>query len=110
MHFMKGEIFMNQEIIKVDLLEADSETDILRFYVSYKPIDVNLNSSACQGSLKNIFAILLRRLIHSDIKLELSVNQEYKRAMYIEVCTEYIKDLNRELAEVTEELRRELSQ
>ncbi len=109
MHFMKGEIFMNHEIIKVNLLEADPDTDILRFYVTDEPIDVNLNSSACQGQLKNIFAILLRRLIRSDIKLELSVNEGYKRVMYIEVCTKYIEDLNRELAEVSEELRRELS-
>jgi hypothetical protein len=106
---MKGEIFMNQEIINVELLALDTDTDILRFYVGEESLDVNLNSPACQGPLKDIFSVLLRRLIHLDIKLELSVNEEYKRAMYIEVCTEYINDLNRELADVKDELRSELS-
>ena len=99
---------MKQETIKVELLAFDPDTDILRFYVSEKLADINLNSSECQSSLKEIFAILLKSLIHSDLELELSVNEAYKRTMYVEVCTEYIKDLNRELADVKDELRREL--
>lgn len=109
MHSMKGRTFMNQEIIKVELLEKDLNTDILRFHVEEEPLEVNLNSAKCQGQLKDVFAVLLQKIISSDIKLELSVNDEYNRCMYIEVCKEYINDLNRELADIASELRNELS-
>lgn len=99
---------MKPEAIKVELIAPDPDTDILSFYVDDQPIDVNLNSAECQSSLKDVFAALLKLLIYSDINLELSVGEEYKRVMYVEVCTEYINDLNRELADVKDELRKEL--
>ena len=108
MHFMKGEIFMKQKTINVELLSVDPDTDILRFNFEKEPLDVNLNSSECQNSLKDIFAVLLKNLIHFDVELLLSVNKEYNRVMYIEVCTEYIKDLKRELTEIKVDLRKEL--
>ena len=95
---------MKQEKVKVELLPTDSETDILRFYVGASPLDVNLNSPECQTELKNIFSVLLKTLIDADIELELSVNDNYPRIMYKEVCTEYIIDLNRELTEIKEEI------
>ena len=110
MHFMKEETSMKLETIKVELLALDPDTDILRFHVDESTLDVNLNSADCQSSLKDVFAVLIKHLIHSDINLELSVSNEYNRVMYIEVCTEYIKDLNREIAVVKEELRKELLQ
>lgn len=110
MRSMKGETFMKLETIKVELIALDPDTDILRFHVDDKPLDVNLNSAECQSSLKGVFAVLLKLLIHSDINLQLSVGDEYKRVMYVEVCTEYINDLNRELADVKDELRSELLQ
>lgn len=108
MRFMKGEIFMKQETINVELMELSPDDDILRFHVEGESLDVNLNSAECQNSLKNVFSTLLRFLIHSDINLELSYNTEYKRIMYVEVCKEYIKDLNRELASIKDEIRAEL--
>ncbi|MDD2502756.1 MAG: hypothetical protein PHP79_01655 [Clostridia bacterium] len=99
---------MKPEEIKVELIAPDTDTDILRFHVGDKPLDVNLNSAECQNSLKDVFAALLKLLIYSDINLELLVGDEYKRVMYVEVCTEYINDLNRELADVKDELRNEL--
>ena len=101
---------MKPETIRVELMELDPDTDILRFHVKENPLDVNLNSAECQSSLKDVFSALLKLLIDTDINLELSYGAEYNRLMYLEVCNEYIKDLNRELANVKDELRSELSQ
>lgn len=105
MRFMKGEIFMNQEIIKVELLTKDPDSDILRFYVGDSPRDVNLNDPNCQSALKSVFAILLKKIMQEDIKLELEIAEDFKRGMYKEVCTEYIGDLNNELDRVKGEIR-----
>lgn len=91
-------------------MALDSDTDILRFHVGETPLDINLNSAECQSSLKDVFAALLNLLIHSDINLQLMVSKDYSRVMYVEVCTEYIKDLNRELEDIKDELRNELVQ
>ena len=106
---MKGKIFMNQMIIKVELLEEDSDTDILRFHIGEDLLSVNLNSKNCQADLKSVFSALLNMMVTNDIRLELEVNPDFNRVMYKEVCNQYIEDLNRELNEVKEELRAELN-
>ena len=100
---------MNQVTIKVELLETDKDTDVLRFFVSEPPIDVNLNSSECQASLKSVFSILLERIVSEDIKLELEINPSFTRQLYKDVCPEYINDINRELNEVKEKIRNQLN-
>ena len=107
MPFMREEIFMNQKIIEV-LLTVNNEEDLLVFKVNDKNMTVNLNSPTCQGELKNLFSNLLGLLIKDDIELVLAIDDDYSRQMYIEVCEEYIKDLNRELNECKSELRRQV--
>jgi len=107
--FTRGEIFMNQETINVKLLATDVDTDVLRFHIDNDAQDVNLNSATCQNALKNIFSKLLKKLISSNISLSFTVSSDYTRVMYKEVCEEFIKDLERELSEVKEELLTELS-
>lgn len=109
MHFMKEGIFMNQEIIKSTLLEQD-EADILRFEIEEEHLDVNLNSSECQNALKKLFTQILKEAIYSSVKIKLEIQEGYSRGMYVEVCEEYIKDLNRELKEVTEIIEKEISE
>lgn len=99
---------MNQETINVTLLAIDENTDVLRFAIGEKELDINLNDAECQAAMKNMFSILLQKAIHSDVVLKLTVAPDYTRGMYIEVCEEYIKDLNREIAEVIDTIRREL--
>lgn len=108
-HFMKEGIFMNQEIIKATLLERD-DSDILHFEIDEEEIDVNLNSSECQTSLKRLFTLVLEEALYRNIVIELEIQDGYSRGMYIEVCKEYIKDLNRELGEVVEIIKEEVSE
>lgn len=106
MHFMKEGIFMNQEIIKATLLEQDG-TDILKFEID-EELDINLNSSECQNSLKKLFTLILEKVVDGSVEITLEIQDGYSRGMYIEVCEEYIKDLNRELGEVTELIKKEI--
>ena len=105
---MSEEISMNQKAIEVVLLAADEETDLLRFKFEDTPLDVNLNSPLCQNELKTVFVRLLQLIIDNDVYLKFSHADDYGRGLYIEVCEEYVKDLNRELASAKEKIRKEL--
>ena len=100
---------MNPEVIEVVLISDIPEKDSLVFQIDEQKMSVNLNSQDCQTSLKNVFAELLKKLVKNDVQLELRISEGYSRQMYIEVCQEYIKDLNRELSECKAELRKQLS-
>lgn len=101
---------MNQEIIEVLLTSEDADTDALIFKIDGNQLMVNLNSPDCQSAFKNIFAELLRKLVKDDIVLELNIDEGFNRVLYKEVYEEYIKDLNRELNECKDDLRKQLSQ
>lgn len=101
---------MNQEIIEVLLTSEDADTDALIFKIDGNQLVVNLNSPDCQSAFKNIFAELLRKLVKDDIVLELNIDDGFNRLLYKEVYEEYIKDLNRELNECKDDLRKQLSQ
>lgn len=101
---------MNQEIIEVLLTSEDADTDALIFKIDGNQLMVNLNSPDCQSAFKNIFAELLRKLVKDDIVLELNIDEGFNRMLYKEVYEEYIKDLNRELNECKDDLRKQLSQ
>ena len=104
----------------VNVYELSEEWDGLRYYLLKKkmrnvcacrkgqPLNkeyVNLNSAECQNALKSTFSAPLKKIIVSNLKLELTASPDYSRQMYREVCEEYIKDLNRELDEIKDELR-----
>lgn len=108
MRFMKEGIFMNQEIIKVTLFEQ-GDADILRFQIDKDELDINLNSSECQNSLKKLFTLILEKAVDRIVEIELKIHDEYSRRMYIEVCEEYVRDLNRELRDVAEIIKKEIA-
>ena len=43
---------------------------------------------------------MLMELLKAPVKLEFEDRMDYKTGLYIDVCKEYIKDLNREIANV----------
>ena len=59
--------------------------------------------------MKSMFSVLLKKAVHTNLSLKFSAAPGYTRGMYIEVCEEYIKDLNRELCEVVDAIRNELN-
>ncbi|MGN8636946.1 hypothetical protein, partial [Eubacterium pyruvativorans] len=99
-----GETSMNQKIIDVELKSLEDDTDILEFQYEDNPLPVNLNSDATQNELKAVFERLLQELMLNDVALHFKYAEAYKRGMFIEVCEEYVKDLNRELKNVKERL------
>ena len=96
-HFMKEETYMNPKIIEVNLKAINNDVDILEFKFNEISLQVNLNSSECQKELKTVFVQLLKELLTEDITLNLKYSENYNRKMYIEVCEEYITDLNKEI-------------
>ncbi len=108
---MKGKIFMNQKQIEV-LLTVVGESDVLNFILDQEKPDeyvVNLNSDTSQSELKKVFSKLLELIIENDVKLVLKIAEGYSKVLYMDVCTVYIDDLNREISNVAESVRKEVS-
>lgn len=100
---------MNRKQINATLYE-ENNVDYLSFEISDEcKISVNLNSSDSQKELKKVFSNLLAVLIENDIEIVFKKEEDYSRRMYIDVCAEYIKDLNRELHGVGQQMRKELN-
>ena len=108
MLFMKGKIYMNQKQIKA-ILYDENDVDYLCFEISEEcKYPINLNSDESPKQLKEMFSKLLSELIDSDIETIFEKSEEYSRRLYIDVCEEYVKDLNRELRSVSLKLRKDL--
>ena len=102
---------MNQKQIEV-LLTVVGESDVLNFrLVQEKPDEyvVNLNSDTSQSELKKVFSKLLELIIENDVKLVLKIAEGYSKVLYMDVCTVYIDDLNREISSVAESVRKDVS-
>ncbi len=102
---------MNQKQIEV-LLTVVGESDVLNFILDQEKPDeyvVNLNSDTSQSELKKVFSKLLELIIENDVKLVLKIAEGYSKVLYMDVCTVYIDDLNREISNVAESVRKEVS-
>lgn len=109
MHFTEGRIYMNQENKTINVyLEKREKSDFMVFEFD-KELAVCLNEENGQSELKNVFSILLTELIKNPIKLEYKENKDYKVVLYIDVCKEYLKDLNREISNVRKNMPERLS-
>lgn len=88
---------MSQEekIIKVHL-ETRNKVDVMVFNFDEEKT-VSMNDENCQTELKSVFSTLLSELIIQPIKLQYEEKSEFKKPLYIDVCTEYVKELNREI-------------
>lgn len=83
-----------------DVLSFDIDKDNPEKYV------INLNSESNQDDIKSVFIKLLELLMEDDISLNYKFEKEYNKKLFIEVCGEYISDLNQELISVREELKK----
>ncbi len=99
-HFTEEGIYMNQEDKIVNVrLEKREKNDYMIFEFE-EEIVVSLNEESGQSELKTLFSVLLTELMQKTVKLEYIENNDYKVGLYIDVCQEYIKDLNREISNV----------
>ena len=102
---------MSQRIIDVTLT-VSADVDVLVFGLDDEQSDaytVNLNSATSQNELKVVFSKLLQLLLEEDIVLRLVIAEGYGKGLYKDVCREYIDDLNRELSQVKESMKKEIS-
>ena len=108
MHFMIGRIFMNQESKVINVhLEKRENKDYLVFGFE-EAAEVCLNDDESQNNLKSIFVKLLTEITKYPIELQFLEKPEYKTGLYIDVCKEYIKDLNKEIANVRKNMPEKL--
>ena len=108
MHFMIGRIFMNQESKAINVhLEKRENKDYLVFGFE-EVAEVCLNDDESQNNLKSIFVKLLTEITKYPVELQFLENPEYKTGLYIDVCKEYIKDLNKEITNVRKNMPEKL--
>ena len=107
---MKGKIFMNQITLDVKLYEDSGENDILSFQFEDTEGKVYLNSDSCQAQMKEVFSRLIILSLNDDIQLKLIIDEGYGRGLYKDVCSEYIKELQKELDNVKDRIRREMAE
>ena len=91
---------MNQESKAINVhLEKRENKDYLVFGFE-EVAEVCLNDDESQNNLKSIFVKLLMEITKYPVELQFLENPEYKTGLYIDVCKEYIKDLNKEITNV----------
>ena len=105
---MIGRTFMNQErkVINVHLAKKEDK-DYLVF--GFEEIaEVCLNDDESQNNLKSIFVKLLAEITKYPVELRFIEKPEYKTRLYIDVCKEYIKDINKEITNVRKNMPEKL--
>lgn len=110
MRSMRGNIFMNQVDLKVKLYADSNGNDILSFGFENGAGEVYLNMDNCQSQMKDVYSKLIRFSIENDVSLKFETESSYKRALYKEVCEEYVKELQKELDTVIGRIRREFEE
>ena len=108
MHFMIARIFMNQEskVINVHLEKRENKDYLVLGFEEVA--EVCLNDDESQNNLKSIFVKLLTEITKYPIELQFLEKPEYKTGLYIDVCKEYIKDLNKEITNVRKNMPEKL--
>ena len=106
---MKERGFMNLITLNVKLCTENENNDILLFRFDDGDGKVHLNTDSCQAEMKEVFSRLIRLLIENDVTLMLTIDDDYGRNLYKEVCSEYISDLQKEIDSVKSLIRNEFS-
>lgn len=92
---------------RVVLMEKNGK-DIMEFNINSNTIDeIDLNSTD-QTNLRNLFYKIINQVLIEDFEFLLEIEQNYKKNLYIEIATEYIKQLNVELDKIKDEIPNQL--
>ena len=99
---------MNQIKLNVKLFAEGEDEDILAFCFAEGEGRISLNSDSSQVQMMEVFSKLVYLCINNDVELSLEIEEGYKRSLYKDVCQEYVRELQRELNNVTEKVRKEI--
>lgn len=92
---------------RVVLMEKNGK-DIMEFNINSNTIDeIDLNSTD-QTNLRNLFYKIINQVLIEDFEFLLEIEKNYKKNLYIEIATEYIKQLNVELDKIKDEIPNQL--
>ena len=100
---------MNQITLNVKLFAEGEDEDILAFCFAEGDGRINLNSDLCQAQMKEVFSKLVCLCINNDVELSLEIEEGYGRGLYKDVCQESVRELQREMNNVREKIRREFN-
>jgi hypothetical protein len=97
---MKGAMYTMQEVLKIKVILKldDKGKDLLEFGFR-KPEFIYLNTEK-STSMENVFAKMLEIMLDKKIELELEIDKEYTKKLFIDVVTSYIDDLNKEIKKI----------
>lgn len=100
---------MNPENKTIEVyLEKEEANDYLVF--EFEQVKkVCLNNENSQGDLLDVFNLLLENLVKEPISLQYRENPKYNEILYIDVCKEYIHDLNIEIGRVSRKIPETIS-
>lgn len=87
-----------QKLINVHL-ESVEDLDYIVFGFETEK-RVCMSDENCQKNLKSVFVTLLENLLTYDIEFKFIDKDEFKKRLFIDVCKEYVNELNREISEV----------
>lgn len=105
---MTESVFTRQANMNVEVTVTTNTQgeDVMRFKLA-EPIDISLTGTEGTGQLKTLFATLLGILMEEDVEVAFSKTDGYSTKMYEDVCVEYVKVLNDELATARENAKKE---
>ena len=93
------------------LLTATGDADTLVFDLDKENPDkylINLNGDSNQDDIKEVFFLFFQLLVDDDVTLNYIVSDGYSKKLFIEVCQEYVEELNKELVSVREEIKKSI--
>ncbi|MGN1278985.1 MAG: hypothetical protein ACI4UG_05915 [Candidatus Onthovivens sp.] len=90
------------------LLKEENKKDVLEFKITQNlTMQIDLNSKD-QTYLRELFYHIISQAFVEDFEFSLSVEQNYKKNLYIEISQEYIKQLNLELKKIIQDIPEKL--
>lgn len=92
--------------VKATVITDEQGQDVMRFMFE-QPMDVSLTGTNGTKDLKELFARLMGLILKDDVQVTFEKTSGYENQMYVDVCSEYVRALNKELTEAREKVKRE---
>lgn len=100
---MKENESMSHNMVIDAILKKIGDQDLLVFIME-KEHKIQLNSSDCQQSIKELFSDILTLMLRKAVTINLRVEDSYSNTLMIDVCKAYVKDLNKEIDQISKTL------